>query len=77
MDPDLSSLELPAVVEHLQAALRTLEVRVLKHCGMSPIDCATAIQLTMVLAAGLGNLHRTLSRAQPSAHDSGDAHGRN
>jgi len=77
MDPDLSALELPAVVEHLQTALRTLEIRVLSHAGLSPIDRATAIQHTMAIAAGLGNLLRALCHALSSAHDPGGAHGRN
>jgi len=77
MDPDLSSLELPAVVEHLQTALRTLEIRVLSHAGLSPIDRATALQHTMAIATGLGNLRRTLCRAQLSTLDPGGVHGRN
>ena len=77
MDPDLSAFELPAVVEQLQTALRTLELRVLSHAGLSPIDRATALQHTMALAAGLGNLLRMLCHALSSAHAPGDAHGRN
>ncbi len=66
MAPGLSSLELPALVEHMQTALRHVRLRLTDPGPLAPGDRVCAADHIKQLAATLGNLRQLIVRSETS-----------
>jgi len=76
MDSDLSTLELPRLVEHMQGDVALMRQRIIQAGPLSPADRVAAAQYIKTLAATLGNLHRILGHGTSERTIPGEAHGR-
>jgi hypothetical protein len=64
---DLSSVELPALVEHVQSDLDKVRLRLTEPGPLTPGDRALAYEHVQVVASALGNLNRVLRRTNSAA----------
>lgn len=76
VEPDLSSLEFPALVEHMQSDLALMRHRIAQAGPLSPADRVAAAQHIKILAAALGNLHRVIGPIASDGTVQGESHGR-
>ena len=60
MEPELSSLALPSLVEHMQSDLALIRQRITEAGPLSVADRVAAAQHIRILAATLGNLHQVI-----------------
>jgi hypothetical protein len=63
MGPDLSALELPAAVEHMQDALANVRHRLTQLGTLAPGERVRAAEHVQIITATLDNLHREASRS--------------
>ena len=67
MAADLSDLELPALVEHMQTTLATVRLRLTDAAPLTPGERVLAAGHVKVVASALGNLKRVVRRADADA----------
>jgi hypothetical protein len=76
MTTDLSSLELPALIEHMRREIAVMRLQVIERTkAASPNDSVAFLHELTILTASLGNLRRILRRIEVNPKQE-DKHGR-